>query len=158
MQRYTVKSYIRDLNTICNDLAMSGSIKYPVYGGRYNMTYSDLIYIRADGGIDHHGCVECGTPREALTGAYKVASSPDIPDRLTREQCKVIAAIAGIDFSDFHVCTSDQVRLLLSLAKKSKYKAPSNRNFSQAHCFFNHLRDRVKTDVTYIKDIFKIGA
>lgn len=148
MSRYTEKQYKLDLININKNLALDCSIDYVAYGGRYDMTYSDRVTVKENGLIAHYGAIECGTPKEALQGAYKLVNSATIPNTLTREQCKTIAYIAGIDFNlDFHELSSTHVELLVTLAKKSKYKKPGNANGSTARYFFAHLVKRVDVDL-----------
>jgi hypothetical protein len=149
MSRYTSKDYINDLKDINRRLAFECCISFPVYGGRYDMTYADENRIYEDGLLKSHNMIDCGSPKVALAAAYEFAFKQESPKTLTRQQCKSIAFIAGIDFElDYHQLHSEYVELLVDLSKKSKYKKPTNANGSIARYFYAHLQSRVKVNLS----------
>jgi len=150
MNRYTQKDYQNELTGINKRLAWDLSLEFVGYGGRYNMTYSDRYVLLDDGELSDYGCIECGTPREALLGAYRLTSDAKRNNKITREQAKQLAYIFGVDFDlDFYQHRLEVSELLLNLAKASKYRKPRNANGSTARYFYEHLNKRVKVKMHY---------
>lgn len=145
--RYTEANYIVDLREINQQLAREGSVAYAVYGGRYSQTYCDEMRVTPEGEITHYSNCGGGTPRIAQVKALKLALHAYRPSKITREQAKVLAYIAGVPMdADFHALSQEQKETLISLAKKSGYRRPRMASGSFARYFYDHLNKRVHVD------------
>lgn len=150
MSRYTVKAFKKELAYHNQCLADVGSLIYGDCSERNGMTMLNCLVLTADGELANLSCLGGGSPREAMAEAYRnLPTQARTPKKLTRQQCKAIMCLRGVDFTqDFYQLGLSEARLLGSLARKSGYRQP-HANGSLARYFYEHLLKRVTVDFDY---------
>ena len=70
---------------------------------------------------------------------------------MSSKKAAALALLPGLDLTaDFHTLNSDKVLQLVDVAKAVGYRAPKERNGSQARYFFQYLARQPKTELLYV--------
>ena len=141
--RITLTDLRNEVVNINQKLIASGHNAYLHENGRNGYQAVDAYAAGA------RGCdlVECGSSREVISycqSFYYAQIKKKTPKHLTRQQCKKLLTVYGVDFkTDFHTLSVNVCEVLATMAKKSKYRKPASANGSTARYFFNHLSNKV---------------
>lgn len=147
MQRFTITDLREGVRFFNARLVAEGHNFFFVEQGRNGYQAVDAYNVRPDGSMSCHHMVGGGTSREVhsyMESEYYSQLNKK-PGKLTRQQCKRLLMVAGVDFSrDFHEHASTaHADELVTLAKLSGYRKSKTAPGSTGRAFYEHLQRKV---------------
>lgn len=147
MANITIKDLRNEIEQANRYLSHSGSNYFLREQGRNGYQAVDVYSV---GDTGKTGCIrmlEGGSSRECVAAVQTFHRAHYGKVSLGLKPSRLMALTVlqrDIDFTaDFHTLSSDQVDMLVTWAKLTKYRKPANANGSTGRYFFNHLAKKV---------------